>query len=415
MDRACHRLMRLSQSRSLKMSTANNIHSSVSDTVKRRMVFYFSGYDPRGASYYHKLYSAESAHQASINGLDLDVGKRRRVHPLAHAWKVLCQQSGTETDYEFLRWDDIIRKHWPRNEWQLFRVIVPSYWEFLKANWFWRVYKVSWTSALTAAYPVIVFCGLLFLSALLAVLAIVVSVQSGAPWWVGGMMGLALFYGGVKLGRLLDEHMYSYWQLRTHCAMQKWSYGGMPELDERMDDFAAYMVEKIRSSEADEVLLVGHSAGTILGVALVAKMLQLEPDLGRIGPDFAFASLANCLPLVTFLPGANGLRDDLHRIASDRFAEWFDFSARRDGACVSVGDLVTMAGVTREEGDPMKPRRVPVSIVKMFPPETYARIKKDLFRVHFQYIMASDLLTDYDYFAITAGPVKLAKRYASWV
>ena len=48
----------------------------------------------------------------------------------------------------------------------------------------------------------------------------------------------------------------------------------------------------------------------------------------------------------------------------------------------------------------------------MFPPESYAIIKKDLFRVHFQYIMAADVMMDYEYFAITAGPLKLASRYA---
>jgi len=47
----------------------------------------------------------------------------------------------------------------------------------------------------------------------------------------------------------------------------------------------------------------------------------------------------------------------------------------------------------------------------MFSPDTYKAVKKDLFRVHFQYIMAAEQLTDYDYFAITAGPLKLTSRY----
>ena len=44
-------------------------------------------------------------------------------------------------------------------------------------------------------------------------------------------------------------------------------------------------------------------------------------------------------------------------------------------------------------------------------PADYAVIKKDIFRIHFQYIMAGDLLTDYDFFAITAGPQSLAERF----
>ena len=382
------------------------------EPIRKRLVFYFSGFDPRGASHYHKLYAEESKKQGLINSLDLEVGDRHRVHRLASRWSVKCVDSGTEIDYDFLRWDDIIRRNWPRNEFQLFKAIIPSYWEFIKANWFWHLYKVSWTSALTVAYPIVCFIGLLVVSLLLAALVVFLTLTLGLSWWLGIIPAAVLLPLGVKLGRWVDDHLHGYWQLRTHCAMQKWAYGGIPELDERIDEFAEYIIKRIRSGEADEVLIVGHSAGTILGTALVAKILQLEPDLGKGESTFAFVTLGNCLPLVTFLPGGQKLRNDLRVVARSPFAGWFDFSARRDGACVSVGDLVTMSGVSRVEGGPVKPIRIPVSLVKMFSPQIYSRIKKDLFRVHFQYIMAADQLTDYDYFAITAGPVKLANRYS---
>lgn len=391
------------------MSTSED--NDTMGAVRKRLVFYFSGFDPRGASHYHKLYAEESKKQAAINGLNLEVGERHRVHRLASAWSIKCRDSGTETDYEFLRWDDIIRRHWPRNEWQLFKAIIPSYWEFIKANWFWRLYKVSWTSALTVIYPIVCFIGLLVVGFLLAGLVLYLPVALGLSWWLGVMPAAVLLAISFKVGRWVDGYLHGRWQIRTHCAMQQWGYGCIPELDQRIDEFAEYIIKKMRSRDADEVLVVGHSAGTILGTALVAKMLQLEPNLGRGATAFAFASLGNCLPLVTFLPGGEKLRCDLKLVASDSHAGWFDFSARRDGACVSVGDLVTMSGVSRTEGAPCKPIRVPVSLVKMFSPEVYSRIKKDLFRVHFQYIMAADKLTDYDYFALTAGPVKLASRY----
>lgn len=396
------------------MSSTNHSENAASDadsSVKKRMVFYFSGYDPRGASHYHKIYSEESEAQCALNGLNLTVGKRRRVHRLAHAWKVSCSETDTETDYQFLRWDDIIRANWPRNEWQLLRATIPSYWAFLKANWIWRLCKVSWTSALTAAYPVICFGGVLFLSLVLAVVVFVMLAAWNFHWSLSIVSSLVVLALGVMAGRRLDDYMHSYWQLRTHCAMQKWAYGNIEELDQRIDEFAEYIASQIRSSEADEVLIVGHSAATILGVPLVLAVENLLADTCADGPEVAFVSLANCLPLVTFLPGAGELRKDLEYLAGSPLVKWYDFSARRDGACVSEGDLVTMAGIKRKVDDPVWPRRVPVSLVKMFSPEAYKSIKKDLFRVHFQYIMAAEQLTDYDYFAITAGPLKLTSRY----
>jgi len=396
------------------MSSTNyseNAASDAADTVKKRMVFYFSGFDPRGASHYHKIYTEESKAQCVLNGLDLEVGKRRRVHRLAHAWKIFCRQTGTETDYQFLRWDDLIRKNWPRNEWQLLMAAIPSYWAFFKANWIWRLFKVSRTSALTAAYPVICFGVVLLFSLMLAVVVFILPLALGFYWWLGVLPCFAVMAAGIKVGRWLDDYMHSYWQLRTHCAMQKWAYGNIEELDRRIDEFAEYITSQIESSDADEVLIVGHSAGTILGVPLAVKVQNLLAHSGADGPELAFVSLANCLPLVSFLPDASMLREDLEHLAGSPYIKWYDFSARRDGACVSEGDLVTMAGVSRELGAPVWPRRIPVSLVKMFSPDTYKAVKKDLFRVHFQYIMAAEQLTDYDYFAITAGPLKLTSRY----
>ena len=94
--------------------------------VKRRLVFYFSGFDPRGPSHYHTLYGEQSKLHASLNGLNLEVGKRRRSGKLANAWTITSNGGETVTDYEFLRWDDIIRARWPKNEWQLLKSAVPT-------------------------------------------------------------------------------------------------------------------------------------------------------------------------------------------------------------------------------------------------------------------------------------------------
>ena len=46
--------------------------------VRKRLVFYFSGFDPRGPSHYHTLYGEQAKLHTPLNGLDLSVGKRRR-------------------------------------------------------------------------------------------------------------------------------------------------------------------------------------------------------------------------------------------------------------------------------------------------------------------------------------------------
>ncbi|MES2661451.1 MAG: hypothetical protein V4689_22725 [Verrucomicrobiota bacterium] len=372
--------------------------------VRKRHVFYFSGFDPRGPSHYHTLYGEQGKLHTPLNGLDLTVGKRRRVGKLANAWTVTA--GGCETEYEFLRWDDIIRNRWPKNEWQLLKSAVPVYWVFFKANLVGRLLQIAWPSALTVSYPIIAFLGLLLIGLLLAVAAGIF-----LPFYAGLPLAAGILVGTIFLGRWLDDRFRSFWLLRVYGAMQPWAYGKMPELDERIREFADHIVERIKGSEADEILVVGHSVGTILTVPLVVELLKREPELGVRGPAFGLVSLGNCLPLVSLLPGSAKLREDLKTVATAPGVRWLDFSARRDGASVTQVDPLKVSGISRPEGIPVRPQQFPVRIVKMFPPDVYAVIKKDIFRIHFQYIMAGELLTDYDFFAITAGPMSLAERF----
>lgn len=386
---------------------------TTAQTIRKRRVFYFSGFDPRGPGHYHTLYRTESELQSKVNGLNFTVSKRRRVHKLANAWKVTHQrgETETETEYEFLRWDDIIRDHWPKNEIQLLKSAVPVYWVFLKANLIGRLLRIAWPSALTVSYPIIAFLGLLLVGLALSAAAVALPVMLGHPWWIGLLPAAVLAAGTLALARWLDGRFRSYWLLRTYGLMQPWAYGRIPELDERIREFASYIAEKIRADDADEILVVGHSVGSILTIPLVVELLRLIPELGIRGPAFGLVSLGNCIPLVSLLPKSGKLRDDLRTVATAPGVHWLDFSARRDGASVTQVDPLAVSGVARPDGIPVRPLQFPVRIVRMFPPEVYAEIKKDIFRIHFQYIMSAELSTDYDFFAITAGSIPLAGRY----
>jgi len=378
--------------------------------VRKRLVFYFSGFDPRGPAHYHTLYGEQAKLHTPLNGLDLEIGKRRRSGRLANAWTITANGGKTVTEYEFLRWDDIIRNRWPKNELELLKSAVPTYWVFFKSNLVGRLLKIAWPSALTVSYPIIAFLGLLLLGLLLAVLSGIL-----LPLYAGIPLAAGILVGTIRLGRWLDDRFRSFWLLRVYSAMQPWAYGKIPEIDDRLREFAADMVSKIRASDAEEILLVGHSVGTILTIPLVTELLKLEPDLGRDGRTFALISLGNCLPLVSLLPGSGKLRDDLRTVATASGVRWLDFSARRDGASVTQVDPLRVSGISRPEGIPVRPQQFPVRIVKMFPPAVYNVIKKDIFRIHFQYIMAGELLTEYDFFAITAGPLGIAERFPEQV
>ena len=95
--------------------------TSRSGPVRRRQVFFLSGFDPKGASYYHALYRAEAARQSAVSGMPIEVGARQRGQQGRNFWIVQggLEEARCETAYEFARWDDIVRQHWSRSAWRL--------------------------------------------------------------------------------------------------------------------------------------------------------------------------------------------------------------------------------------------------------------------------------------------------------
>ena len=61
----------------------------------------------------------------------------------------------------------------------------------------------------------------------------------------------------------------------------EFSHRERPEWDQRLDRFAQHVCDVARSSEAEEIVLVGHSSGSFLGTEILARALKLDPSLGK--------------------------------------------------------------------------------------------------------------------------------------
>ncbi len=398
-----------------KKLTAQDSRPGTTSSVHKRRVFYLSGFDPRGPAPYHALYLEEGKKQADLNGLNLTVQNRRRKSPHSSAWEIsakISENSSIETIYEFLRWDDIIRRNWPKSEATMLLGALKAYWVFLVSGLIGKFFRTSWPPSVTLVYPMLYLITILIGGAgVSAVVAIGLVSYFNLSWVFALISGPVVLAGFIALGRLLDRRVHAYWLLRTYTFMLEWATGGAPELDERIEKFAQYIAEHLQRNDDDEVLIVSHSVGTILAIPLVAKILEKNKKAGKDGGKFGLVTLGNCIPLVSYLSGAHSFREELKAVAFAAEIDWVDFSSRRDGACFAKADPVASSGIERPPDLPIRPKMLPARFVRMFSEASYARIKRDIFRIHFQYLMAGEKLTEYDYFAITAGSQTLGERY----
>ena len=372
-------------------------------TVQKRVVLYLSGFDPRGARWYHQTYRDEAAEQAAVSGYAITVGKRERVGEHLLRWDVAWEQNGTrvETDYLYGEWDDIVRHFWVRQPVRLAWYTLTASWRALRTGVFANTFRWSWPAGVTATMPAILILLLLLSTLLLAWLG-------GALFgWAGALGGLLLGIAGLWVAYRLEQKFNLTWvgRILSFHEREEQSRAGM--LDKRRKAFGTLVADYLAGSDADEILVSGHSYGAVLAISVVAEALAATPERER---KVSLLTLGQTIMWLAWLPNASRMRADIATVAESGRVDWIDVSAPPDGACFALVDPYTAIGDRRT--DRANPKLINAKFHEIMPPEKFARRTRDWMELHFQYIMATARPSDYDYFAITAGPETLAERFA---
>jgi hypothetical protein len=416
-------------------------------TVRRRHVFFLPGFDRKLPRYYQVLYRNEARKQAAVSPLSFEVDRPAAGDRDSSAWQVRARTADgqmVDTRIEVLRWDDIVARHWPEGAWPVLRDGARTVAWGLADGAVQRMFALYRPPVYAVCFPLV----LMLLAALLAVAAGVgtaagLRTMAAVPTWaaagLGGALALLLCLGALQAVHRLQMT----WLLRLVRFSHRQAEGRVAGLDERLQAFADRIAEVLSSAPAgpgappptgpadaaerpDEVLLVGHSVGATLAVGVAARLLDRVPALAgaaadapaAVGdasrqssvPPFAMLSLGHCIPLLSALSPAAALRADLLRVSRSAIP-WLDVSAPIDWVAFPAVDPVTGAGLPAAPPG-WHPRLVSPRFHQLFGPEAYARLKRNRFRVHLQYLMASQRAGQYDYFALTAGSQRLVERYA---
>ncbi len=378
--------------------------------VRRRRVFYIPGFDPLQTRRYRSFYRTEGPAQAAIAGYALEVGPKRG--DAAHGWSVQAQIDGeaVEAEVEVLAWADIISGSMRRTIPATYGQMLRTAWIYVASGALFRLGRLRKGPTLAALYPVV----MLTLQAVLAGLA-GWGIGIGVAWLVPGVAGLALAWGvglalalGVlRLFQRADRRFLAYYLMHDY-AFSAGLWGAYPPvLEARMAAFGV-RIRAALEGDADEVLVVGHSSGAILGVSILADLIRA--GLPARGPVLGFLTLGQVVPMVSFLPEAKRLRGDLAYLSTRDEVTWVDVTAPGDGCAFALCDPVAVSGVAPE--GKRWPLVISCAFTQTFSPERWRAMRFRWFRLHFQYMCAFDRPGDYDYFRITAGPLTLRARFA---
>ena len=371
-------------------------------SVIKRHVFYLSGFDPRGAAFYHRLYQEESLKQAPLLHAEIKVGSRSRQEKYVNHWLVqsnfhhLESPQPVETNYFFLNWDDIVREHWEPNVYKLIYTSGMNYWRYYRCGAFAKIKQAYQRPFLSALYP---WISLIVLACISLILGYVAAKLVGffmpalLSFLVAVMVLTASFSAGIKL----VHHWGVFWLLRIYNFVAEQGFNNSDQLRPRIDYFTDFIQKMTYAHPADEILLIGHSVGSILAIDLMANYAIKNPESAH---QLKLVTLGQCIPLLGGMPQATSFHQHLAFIENQQSILWVDYLARAD----SLGFLREDSLSNRTKPQPS------IQIVRffnMFSALKYKKIQRNKLKLHFQYMMATDTLGDYDYFSLTAGFKKL--------
>ncbi len=394
-------------------------------TVKRRRVFHIPGYDPFHPRRYRELYRKESALQAEISGYEISIAAARSTH--GFRWDVAAKMDGqsVESRIDVLTWGDIVQDSMAHSIPATYKQLVHTAWIYIRSGALWRLMLMRKGPVIAALYPVLFLIGQLVIAMAAGWLlggAVVRIIEQGADglglgtdgMFAWGLFVLRWFVFGVvatvilRWFKSIDNRIFAYYLMHDYAFSAHLGGATPPALEARLAVFQDQIAHAL-SEDLDEVLVVGHSSGAHLAVSVLVDLIRQ----GRVpddGPALAFLSLGQVVPMVSFLPKAHKLRGDLACLATQEQLTWIDVTAPGDGCCFALCDPVTVSGVAPQT------KRWPLVISAAFSqtlsPARWKALRWRFFRLHFQYLCAFDRPGNYDYFRITAGPVRLKDRFA---
>lgn len=382
--------------------------------IKRRLVVYVQGYDPRGVAEYYRMFRREYGRSCELYGLTGKVGRAENdPERFITAWNATTAGEDWQVDtrYMFLRWEDIIRKDFARPVWWKVVYMCLNYPVTLFNGVVPRIAKAHWRFGLFTLYPFVLMTLWCTLGAISGFLVAKLGTAFGAPALLAGFLGtsagLAVF---ACLLRFTEPQTYLLYLCDDMISTYQYARRRRPDWEERMELFARYVTDAVRDSDADEVVIVGHSSGSFLAVDVLDRALTKDAELGRHRPRVALLTIGANLPIVGFHKQAQWFHDRLRRLAVAPDIAWVDYQSRHDIMNFWPFDPITGHGIALG-AERRNPKVVAISFRDLWPPAEFARRRWRFFRAHFQFLHANERLgAAYDYYLICCGPFDLVTR-----
>lgn len=370
----------------------------MSSSLVQRCVYHLGGFDPMTPETSHRRFEREIARFEPTWSVEARVGPLR-IEADEAVWTttVTGPDWHMDSEHRLVRWDDVIDAARDRPHWRRLPEGLAALADFIWNGALWKYLRRSHRYAGFFLYPLVLLAAM---AALAAYAGIWTARLSGLPL-AGVLVGL-LAAGALVVGlgqRLFLDHLLDDWIFARHCV-----YHEDPVLGPRLDRIAASIIARQAAAPEMEIVIVGHSLGAVLAVELVDRVLARGQGEGRI----RLMTIGSSILKIGYHRRARRLREALARIGASPRLFWVEYQALND-----VMNFYKRNPLVELKLPGEGPLVRTVRFSRMLDPEAYARIKRNLFRLHCQFISGNTRRDTFDYYMLLCGPFRLEDQARS--
>lgn len=367
-----------------------------------RDIFYISGFDPRSYKFYHSVFKKNIQRTSNIEQDKISVEKL--TYEDVPGFEI--NYKNFKTKYNFLCWDDIVKKHFHKSFMAVFLAILKLFKNYVFANVHFKLLKHAKIQLIAGGYYVLLFFPVMYFILAFTLYEFKDVVQNQILYI---LLCLVACYFGSKFIYLLAEKTGVFWLLSIYNFCYNYATQKPQDLSNRIENFANIIVCNLKQNQNSnhETIIIAHSVGGVLAVSLVAHIINLCKSQNINTKNLKLVLLGACIPLASFHKNATQFKKDL-AILTNSDITCLNLTSKIDGASFYKVDYIKLAGIRAKS-----PLFISVRFFKIYSKKTYKKIRYNWYKVHFLYLQATEIKGGYDYFYLVADPNNLESKLRS--
>lgn len=381
-----------------------NNATETNQEIRKRLVLNFPGFEQTDsiAQLGRLRYGAENT--GKLWGYDLVQGDLRHEDGANHSVVDFSATGGnwqTHTRLVQFRWNDIVHAYEKDSFPGGFLKNLQKYFAFFLDGTVRNYRRASWRYWAFTIFPVLLFIVFAVLAlAIAAGVTVFLDLTATARLPLMLVISLPIFLALCKWpgDRLYLILTVADWGFARDMVLQ-----ANEQIEARFDEFAKTVLGEINRSQYDEIVVVGHSFGSLWAVAALARAIEKDPQLLN-NKSVRFLALGSSMLKIALARNAGFIRDHWRLVMDQPNLFWHEVQTKDDLIAFYPCDPFETVGII----NPAAEYRInQIRFGKGMNNKRYRSMRKSFYRTHRQYILYYDKRVPFDYMIRLFGPFSL--------